>query len=160
MPQLQFEWFAALAFWLSLAFALLYVLLGRTVLPRITHIYQTRQDRKLDDLSLAERFQKEAASLKSEYEENLAKARANSAATVAKVRAEIAQTAAKKQEELEKSLAKKVAESETQIEKARAKADTVVKSLAAQLIPDVVAKIAAVNVGKDAAEQQVKKLKA
>ncbi len=95
MPQLeQVGTFPSQVVWLVITFVVLYLLLWRVVLPRISATFENRQGRIDNDIARAEELAAEAEGVLEAYEEELAKAR----------------TAA--QEELHKAAEEAIAESE------------------------------------------------
>ena len=60
MPQLDISTFVPQIFWLAVSFAVLYVLMSRVALPRMTAILEMRAGRIEGDLKEARRLKAEA----------------------------------------------------------------------------------------------------
>ena len=76
MPQLeQVGTFPSQVVWLVITFVVLYLLLWRVVLPRISATFENRQGRIDNDIARAEELAGEAEGVLAAYEEELAKAR-------------------------------------------------------------------------------------
>lgn len=72
MPQLDVSTFSSQLFWLGICFVILYGLLSRFLLPKVSGILSTRDaalDQKINEASL---YREEAESLLAEYEQELA----------------------------------------------------------------------------------------
>jgi F-type H+-transporting ATPase subunit b len=74
MPQLDFSTFPSQLFWLTITFAVLYLLMAKLILPRIESVIGARQSRMDGDLERASRMQSEAEAVMAAYEKALATA--------------------------------------------------------------------------------------
>jgi F-type H+-transporting ATPase subunit b len=78
MPQLeQVSTFPSQVIWLLITFAVLYFLLWRVVLPKISATLENRGQRIANDFARAEELAAEAEGVLAAYEEELAKARSS-----------------------------------------------------------------------------------
>lgn len=78
MPQLeQVSTFPSQVIWLLITFAVLYLLLWRVGLPKISATLENRSQRIANDFSRAEEIAAEAEGVLAAYEEELAKARSS-----------------------------------------------------------------------------------
>lgn len=122
LPQLNPEWFSSQLFWFCASFVFLYLMMSRTIVPRIHEVLETRQDRINHDIDWATSLQAEAKDAKDHYEKALSDARKQAQSMLADVSESIKQTAEQKSRELDKTLTDKIAESEALIAEAKAKA--------------------------------------
>ena len=76
MPQLDISTFPPQLFWLAVTFIVLYLLMSRLGLPRVTAIIEARRKRLDDDLSRAAEVRAEAEATVAAYQRTLAEARA------------------------------------------------------------------------------------
>ena len=141
MPQFNPEYFASQFLWLAVAFAFLYFLLNRLILPRIGSILEERAERVADDLEKAEALRAETAEVIAAYEEAVAKARANAAAEVSRAGDEVARMAAERQSRFAAELSAKVQDAEKRIDAARAAAGAEVRSIAVEAAQAVVSRL-------------------
>ena len=74
MPQLDISTFIPQLFWLFVSFSLLYLLLSKLCLPRLSRIFAARDDVITQNLKAAHEAKDEAARLKIEYEDILTQA--------------------------------------------------------------------------------------
>ena len=75
LPQLDIATYASQIFWLVVTFVVLYFLVSRIAVPRISNVLEERQDRIADDLDRAERLKNDAEQVRAEYEKALRDAR-------------------------------------------------------------------------------------
>ena len=67
MPQLNPEFWAAQIFWLLLIFSLLYLIIWKIFLPKITFSIENRKSRLVNDLNEAEKLKENAEKKLNEY---------------------------------------------------------------------------------------------
>ncbi len=103
LPQLDFTSFPSQIFWLAVTFIVLFQLMNKVALPRISSVLEERADAIADDLDRAEDFRRQAAEAEASYDQALADARAKAQGIAAETRAEI-------QKDLDAALAKADAE--------------------------------------------------
>ena len=94
LPQLDFTTFPSQIFWLAVTCFVLFHLMNKVALPRISSVLEERADAIADDLDRAEEFKRKATEAEADYHQALADARAEAGKIVAQAKAEI-------QEELE-----------------------------------------------------------
>jgi F-type H+-transporting ATPase subunit b len=155
MPQLDPSTFVSQIVWLAVAFAFLYWLMDRKLLPSITEIRTERQARIDEDLDEAARLRGEAEEAIARYEQVVAEAhdKANSAIKAAqdKLQAEYAE----RQSRVEAELAAKLKEAETRIERARTVALEQVHTVAVEAAQAAASKLIGIDVGNDEVERVV-----
>lgn len=74
-PPFNPEYFPSQILWLAITFTIFYLVLKRTILPRIGDILENRRDRIALDLQAAEGMKREADEAQAAYEQELAEAR-------------------------------------------------------------------------------------
>ncbi len=75
MPQLDFATYAPQLVWLAITFILLYLVMWKIALPRVTDVLENRSERVVNDLDRAERLKREAEEAQQAYEAALDEAR-------------------------------------------------------------------------------------
>ena len=103
LPQLDFTTFPSQIFWLAVTCFVLFHLMNKVALPRISSVLEERADAIADDLDRAEDFRRKAAEAEASYAQALADARAKAQGIAAETRAEI-------QKDLDAALARADAE--------------------------------------------------
>lgn len=113
---------APLLVWLTISFALLYVLMSKIALPHVERVMRDRRSKISDDLGDAFAKRKEADEASAAYQKTLAEARTNAQALAQQTYARVAAETDAKRKALDAELSAKLADSEAQIETMRAKA--------------------------------------
>lgn len=138
LPQLDVGTFPNQIFWLVIALGVLYWVLSRIALPRISAVLSDRQGAVTGDLMAAEEFKLKAREAEAAYEKALADARAEAGKIVAANRAEIQQQLDAAIAHADAEIAARAAESEKRIaairESALADTRTVARDVAAELV--------------------------
>lgn len=138
MPQLNFDHWGNQIFWLIVTLVVIYLILSRVALPRISSVLAERAGTITNDIAAAEDLKQKAIEAEAAYDKSLADARVAASKIVADTRAEI-------QAELDAATAKadaeisaKAAEGEKAIAAIRASAlesvEAVAKDTAAAVV--------------------------
>jgi len=130
MPQLATETFAGQLFWLAITFGLLYVLMSRVALPRITSIIADRRAKIESDLRDAAAAQKAAEDAAKAFEAGLAQAKAKAQGIAQSARDAAAKQADARRHSVEADLAAKLATAEAAIVEMKGKAMANVAAIA------------------------------
>lgn len=75
MPQLNTLTYSSQLFWLGVCFLVLYLILAYVVLPKITRIFEMREEIIEEKLNKASTYRERAEDLRADYEEILAQAK-------------------------------------------------------------------------------------
>jgi F-type H+-transporting ATPase subunit b len=140
-PPFQSETFASQLFWLAIAFAALYLLAARLVLPRVGGIIDARAKQIGDDLSEAQQFKEAADAANTAYEKSLADARSRAQALANATREKQQAEADSKRKALEKKLDTKLAEAEKTIATTKTTAMGNVRSIATEAAAAIVKRL-------------------
>ncbi|MEI7669166.1 MAG: hypothetical protein WCJ33_03690 [Pseudomonadota bacterium] len=119
MPQLDPASFSSQLLWLTIFFVMMYVVLARSILPRIENILVTRSGKIADDIANAEKMKNEAERVRDEYEIALSQIRVKSKEIITATQARISELNSKKESELAVQIEKKISDSEFAIKKAK-----------------------------------------
>lgn len=156
MPQLDPSTFPSQIFWLTVTFFLLYVIVGRHVVPTISNVILSRKQKIANDLDAADRFQKEAEELEEAYEASLRDTKGKANAIIAKAQEEAQKKEDKALKSLEAKTAKKLDKASSDIAAARGEAYDKLESISADLSAAIANKIASLGVDASAAKKHVK----
>lgn len=130
MPQLDLSYWPNLIFWLVVSIVILYFILSRVALPRLSAVLSERHDAISNDLEMAALLKRRAEEAERAYERALAEAREESGriadATRADMQGELKALLAKADAEI----AAKSAESEKRIGEIRASAADSIREVA------------------------------
>ncbi len=139
MPQLDFASFPNQIFWLLVTLALIWWVLTRIALPRISAVLADRQGTITGDLTAAEDYKLKAKDAEAAYERALADARTQAQKIVAGAKAEIQKDLAVATAHADAEIGARAAESEARINEVRAGALEAVENVAKVTAADIVA---------------------
>ena len=139
MPQLCADWIPNQIFWLLVTLIVIYFVLSRIALPRISAILAERAGTITNDLGAAEELKAKAAAAEEAYQKALADARAEAGRIVAETRAEIQAELDVELKKADAEIAARTAESEAAIAEIRANAVQSVTEVARATAAEIVA---------------------
>ncbi|WP_407494555.1 F0F1 ATP synthase subunit B' [Pseudooceanicola sp. MF1-13] len=138
MPQLNFDHWGNQIFWLIVTLVVIYLILSRVALPRISAVLAERAGTITNDIAAAEDLKQKAVEAEAAYEKALADARIEANKIVADTRAEIQAELDEATAKADAEIAAKTAEGEKAIAEIRANAmesvEAVAKDTAAALV--------------------------
>jgi len=138
MPQLDFSTWGNQIFWLIVTLVVIYLILSRVALPRISAVLAERAGTITNDIAAAEDLKRKAIEAEAAYEKALADARVEANRIVAETRAEIQADLDKATAKADAEIAAKAAEGEKAIAEIRANAleniEVVAKDAAAAVV--------------------------
>ena len=151
MPQLDFATFPTQIFWLFITFLLLYLVMWKVVIPRISGVLEERQSRVENDLERAEQLQLEATSVLAAYEESISNGKLEAQKIIQEATLQIAESRAHREAEVLERISAMTAEAEGKINAARNDAIAEIRSVAAELVQITVLKLSGSEVSKEEA---------
>lgn len=141
LPQLDTSTFSSQIFWLAVSFAVLFILMWKVALPRVTDVVDSREQKIRADLERAEQLRDEIAKTEEEIAKVLSEARAEAQDIMRKAQDKVAEDHAKKQQKIEADLDQKIAEAEERIAKERSEALASMKQVAEDVVAASVEKL-------------------
>jgi F-type H+-transporting ATPase subunit b len=129
-PPFARETFVPQLLWFAITFGLLYFLLSRLVLPRLTGIIESRRETIARDLDEAAAMKTRAEEAGTAYEKALAEAKARAQALAQETRSQLAADAESKRKALEADLAARLAQAESAIAAKKSDAMSNVRGIA------------------------------
>mgnify|MGYP006200732439 CR=1 FL=1 len=154
LPQLDIATFPSQLIWLVISFTVLFLLMSRVSLPRISQVLEERQHKIDDNLKKAEAFREEAEAAAAAYTKALAEARADAHAIMLETHNCIADEAAKKMTELSEVLEAEIKAAEGRILDAKNAAMADLSDVAAEVALSAAEKIS----GESLSEKDVAKV--
>lgn len=130
MPQFDPAVWPPQLIWLAISFTILYLLMSRVALPRVSAALEDREFRINESLRKAEALKQSAEDAVAAYEKMMADARHKAQEQIRSVRERTAHEAAERHAELSERLAQQVADAEARIAKARGEAVANVREIA------------------------------
>jgi F-type H+-transporting ATPase subunit b len=155
MPQLDFSTFPSQIFWLAVIFVLLYLLMARVALPRVSAMIDARKARIEGDLERAGQMKAEAEAVMAAYERSLADARAQAQATLKEAMERFAAQAAEHQRKAAEALGAETTAAEKRIAAAKAEALAGLRAVAIDVARTATRKLVGVDVDEGSAAAAV-----
>jgi len=131
MPQLDVSTFAPQLVWLAITFVVLYLLMAKLGLPRVSAILDARRKRQDDDLARASELKAEAEAALAAYQKTIADARAEAQATIR----------AEQQRQLAQALGEQTKAAEREIAAAKERAFAEIRNVAIDVARSVTEKL-------------------
>jgi F-type H+-transporting ATPase subunit b len=139
MPQLDFSTFGNQIFWLLITLVVIYMILSRVALPRISAVLAERQGTITNDIAAAENLKAKAVEAEAAYNKALADARTEANRIIAEAKAEIQADLDRAIATADAQIAAKTAEGEKAIAEIRASALENVTEVAKDTAKEIVA---------------------
>src|SRR5262245_7460951 len=152
-PPLDAATFAPQLFWLALTLGLLYLLIKRLALPRVSEALEERRRHVEGDLKTAEKLRAETQLAISRYERAVAEARAEASAMAKDLRAKLAAEADAARARHDALIAQKLAEAEERIARSKARTMASVREIAGDAAAAVVTRLIGAEVGSEEVQQ-------
>ena len=134
LPQLNIASYPSQIFWLAVSFVLLYIIVSRIALPRISQILQRRM-RNIDaDYSAARKYRREVETLVGEMDEILAQGRAETQELLRNKHQALQANVSDQQSRAQQEIAAEIGEQEQAIHDAKNDALLKVDEMASELI--------------------------
>lgn len=158
MPQIDqlFTTYGSQLFWLVISFGLVYLIIGRSMLPKIQGTVAMREKRIADDVEAARLAHKQADELENEYKIKQAQAREVAQTVIADAREKAAKNAERRLSDADKRVAEKLEAAEAEIEAQRVAAMSELQDVAADATQSIFAKLTGSKVTKAEARSAVK----
>ena len=151
MPQLDPTHFASQIVWVAITFVVLYLVMARLALPRISAVLEERRARRDDDNDRAAQLLDEAHAAEAQYEAALADARADAQKIIAETHAQIAAEAGQREQQLAITLSEKTAAAERRIAEAKEAAVNEIATVAVSVAQAATERLIGVAVDDSAA---------
>ena len=119
MPQLNPEFWVSQIFWLVLTFGILYLVLSKIVLPKISENLETRKSEILENIETAEKQRKESENKIKQFEKIVLESKIEAKNFFNEKRQKVLEDIAKKRSALEKDIDSEINAAEDEINKLR-----------------------------------------
>ena len=138
MPQLNPEFWISQIFWLTITFGILYVVLSKLILPKISSNLEIRKSQILENIEAAEK-QREDSELKiKEYEKIVQNSKNEAKNYFNQAREKIIKDIVLKKENLDKELTIEIKKAEAEIQDLRNKAPEKINKIAIETSSDLI----------------------
>ena len=119
MPQLNPEFWVSQIFWLILTFGILYLVLSKIVLPKISENLETRKSQIVENIETAEKQRKESEDKIKQFEKIILESKIEAKNFFNEKRQKVLEDIAKKRSALEEDIDSEIGAAEVEINKLR-----------------------------------------
>ena len=137
MPQLDFTTFLPQLFWLFISLSILYIMLSRIALPRISDVIEERKDTITDDLDEAKALSLEAEGVVEDLRAKLEEAKVQSQKNLMSERQKNMEKISIRRNEFAEKVSKDIASSENDINKSKESALKDISSVAEDIAEEM-----------------------
>ena len=141
MPQLNPEFWVSQIFWLIITFGILYVVLSKLILPKISATLENRKSQILENIEAAEKQREESEQKIKEYEKIIQGSKNEAKNYFKQAREKVLKDIGVKKETLEKELDEEVNKAEIEIKTFRDSAPEKIKKIAVETSSDLLQKL-------------------
>jgi len=141
MPQLNPEFWISQIFWLTLTFGILYVVLSKLILPKISANLELRKSRIQENIEAAEKQRETSESKLNEYDEIVLKSRLESKNIFKNSREKAIKDINSKKELLDKQIDEEIKKAEQEIELLKKSAPEKINKIAIETCSELVKKL-------------------
>ena len=146
MPQLNPKFWFSQIFWLILTFGVLFVVLSKLILPKISKNLEVRKSQILENIGSAEKQREESENKIKEYEKLILESKNEAKNYFNKAREKILKDIEKKREILEININEEVQKAEKEIAELKNQSPTKINKIAIETSSDIVRQLIGVEV--------------
>jgi F-type H+-transporting ATPase subunit b len=146
MPQLDTEFWISQIFWLAITFSILFILLSKIILPKISANLETRKSLILENISTAEKKREESESKIKEYNEIVEKSKNDAKSMINQAKERLMKDINLKKGALEKDLSNEIQKAEIEIQEFRDKAPERINKIAVETSADLLHQLISADV--------------
>ena len=138
MPQLNPEFWISQIFWLTLTFGILYVVLSKLILPKISNNLETRKSQILENIEAAEKHREDSEEKIKEYDNIINNSRIEAKNYFNQAREKIIKNINLKKESLDKEISNEINKAEAEIKGLMDKAPEKINKIAIETSSDLI----------------------
>ena len=141
MPQLNPEFWISQIFWLTLTFGILYLVLSKLILPKISANLETRKSQILENIEAAEKQREDSEMKLKEYEEIISKRKLEAKTIFNQAREKALKDINAKKEVLEGQIDEEISKAEEEIKTLRNGAPDKINKIAIETSSELIQKL-------------------
>ena len=141
MPQLNPEFWISQIFWLTLTFGILYIVLSKLILPKISANLELRKSQIQDNIEAAEKQRKDSESKLKEYDDIIFKSKLEAKNIFKDSREKVIKDINNKKETLENQINEEIKKAEKEIEVVKKSAPEKINKIAIDASSELVKKL-------------------
>ena len=146
MPQLNPEFWFSQIFWLVVTFGILYLVLSKIILPKISDNIETRKSQVLENLELAEKQRNESEAKLKEFDNIILKSKIEAKNLFNESRKKLLDDINSKRQKLEEEIDKEIKIVEAEIKEFKKKSPEKINKIAIETSADVINQLIGVSV--------------
>ena len=146
MPQLDTKFWFSQFFWLTITFSILFVLLSKFILPRISANLEIRKSQILENISAAEKKRQESELKIKEFEEIVRKSKNDAKSYLNQAKKKLAKSISIKKKTLERELSEEIQKVEVEIQALRNNAPERINKIAVETSSDLLRQLIGIDV--------------
>ena len=140
MPQLNPEFWISQIFWLTITFGILYVVLSKLILPKISANLELRKLQISDNIEAADKQREESETKLKEYNEIIAKSKSEAKNIFSQAREKVSKEIDLKRAVLDKQIDDEIKKTEDEINKFKLEAPAKVNKIAIETSAEIIQK--------------------
>ena len=141
MPQLNPEFWISQIFWLTLTFGILYLVLSKLILPKISTNLESRKSQILENIEAAEKQREDSETKLKDYEEIISKSRLDAKTIFNQAREKALKDINAKREVLDKQVDDEIIKAEQEIKILKENAPDKINKIAIETSSELVQKL-------------------
>ena len=141
MPQLNPEFWISQIFWLTLTFGILYIVLSKLILPKISNNLESRKSQILENIEAAEKQREDSETKIKKYEEIITKSRIDAKTIFNQAREKALKDINAKREVLDKQIDEEINKAEIEIKSLREAAPEKINKIAIETSSELIQKL-------------------
>jgi len=145
MPQLDPEFWFSQIFWLVITFGVLYLILSKIVLPKISDNLETRKSQVLENLEIAEKQRNQSEAKLKEFDNIILKSKIEAKNLFNESRKKLLDDINSKKQKLEEEIDKEVKIVESEINELKNKSPEKINKIAIETSADIINQLIGVN---------------
>ena len=146
MPQLNPEFWISQIFWLILTFGILYIVLSKLILPKISNNLESRKSQILENIEAAEKQREDSESKLKEYEKIISKSKLEAKNIFNQAREKALKDISNKRETLDKQIDDEIYKAEQEILAFRKNAPEKINKIAIETSSELIQKLIGTDV--------------
>ena len=141
MPQLNPEFWISQIFWLTLTFGILYIILSKLILPKISNNLESRKSQILENIEAAEKQRRNSEEKLKEYEEIVLKSKMEAKSIFNQAREKALKDINAKKEFLDKQIDDEIGKAEQEIKVLQSSAAEKINKIAIETSSELIQKL-------------------
>ena len=141
MPQLNPEFWISQIFWLTLTFGILYIILSKLILPKISNNLESRKSQILENIEAAEKQRQNSEEKLKEYEEIVLKSKMEAKSIFNQAREKALKDISAKKEFLDKQIDDEIGKAEQEIKVLQSGAAEKINKIAIETSSELIQKL-------------------